>query len=80
MIYNQTWIFLEAVGYAPCYSIAGDKISKMQQQALEKGISLLDFNTFVSSLGFPPWGTFEKRVQQYVVKTKRANKSTKIKR
>jgi len=36
MIYNQTWIFLESVGYAPCYSIAGDKISKLQQQALKK--------------------------------------------
>jgi len=80
MIYNQTWIFLEAVGYAPCYSIAGDKISKLQQQALKKGISLLDFNTFVSSLGFPPWKTFEKRIQQYIAKTKKASKSGKIKR
>jgi hypothetical protein len=80
MIYNQTWIFLEAVGYAPCYSIAGDKISKLQQQALKKGISLLNFNTFVSSLGFPPWKTFEKRIQQYIAKTKKASKSGKIKR
>ena len=68
MIYSQTWIFLEAVGYAPCYSIAGDKISRLQQQALKKGISLLDFNTYVSSLGFPPWKTFEKRIQQYIAK------------
>ena len=80
MIYNQTWIFLEAVGYAPCYSIAGDKISKLQQQALKKEISLLDFNTFVSSLGFPPRETFEKRIQQYIAKTKKAGKSGRIKR
>lgn len=80
MIYNQTWIFLEAVGYAPCYSIAGDKISRLQQQALKKGINLLDFNTFVSSLGFPPWKTFEKRIQQYIAKTKKAGKSSEIKR
>lgn len=80
MIYNQTWIFLEAVGYAPCYSIAGDKISRLQQQALKKGINLQDFNTFVSSLGFPPWKTFEKRIQQYIAKTKKAGKSSEIKR
>ena len=80
MIYNQTWIFLQSVGYAPCYSIAGDKISKLQQQALKKGISLLDFNTFVSSLGFPPRETFEQRIQQYIAKTKKTSKSSKIKR
>lgn len=77
MIYNQTWIFLETVGYAPCYSIAGDKVSKLQQQALKKGISLLDFNTFVSSLGFPHRETFEKRIQQYIARNKNTRKSRK---
>lgn len=66
MIYNQTWIFLESVGYAPCYSIAGDVIRKLQQRALKKGISLLDFNTYVSSLGFPARKIFEQKIREFI--------------
>jgi len=65
-IYNQTWIFLESVGYAPCYSIAGEKIRKLQEYALRKGISLLDFNTYVSSLGFPHREIFEQRIREFI--------------
>jgi len=68
-IYNQTWIFLESVGYAPCYSIAGNTIGKLQQLALKKGIRLLDFNTYVSSLGFPPREIFEQKLKEYINKT-----------
>jgi len=67
-IYNQTWIFLEEVGYAPCYSIAGDVIRRLQQLALKKGISLIDFNTHVSSLGFPPRVIFEQKIKEYIRK------------
>jgi hypothetical protein len=66
MIYNETWGFLETVGYAPCYSIAGDVIRKLQQQALKRGITLLDFNTYVSSLGFPHREIFEQRVKDFI--------------
>ena len=66
MIYNQTWIFLTTVGYAPCYSIAGDRIRALQQRALKRGISLVDFNTYVSSLGFPAREIFEKRVREFI--------------
>jgi hypothetical protein len=68
MIYNQTWVFLESVGYAPCYSIAGNMISKLQQHALKKGISLLDFNTYVSSLGFPARKIFERKIKEFIRK------------
>jgi len=68
LIYNQTWIFLESVGYAPCYSIGGDVIRKLQQRALKKGISLLDFNTYVSSLGFPAREIFEQRIREFISK------------
>jgi len=67
-IYNQTWIFLEAVGYAPCYSIAGEMIRKLQQRALKKGITLLDFNTYVSSLGFPARKIFEQKIKEFINK------------
>jgi len=66
MIYNQTWIFLETVGYAPCYSIVGDVIRKLQQCALKKGISLQDFNTYVSSLGFPAREIFEQKINEFI--------------
>jgi len=71
MIYNQTWIFLENVGYAPCYSIAGDVIRKLQERALKRGISLQDFNTYVSSLGFPAREIFEQKIKEFI------NRSTK---
>jgi len=66
LIYNQTWVFLESVGYAPCYSIVGDVIRKLQQRALKKGISLLDFNTYVSSLGFPAREIFEQKIRKFI--------------
>jgi hypothetical protein len=74
MIYNQTWIFLESVGYAPCYSIAGDKIKKLQQQAIKKGMSQIDFNTYVASLGFPAPEIFEQKVQQHIASVKKKTK------
>jgi len=66
MIYDQTWGFLESVGYAPCYSIAGDVVRKLQRRALKKGISLLDFNTYVSSLGFPTREIFEQKIREFI--------------
>jgi hypothetical protein len=66
MIYDQTWMFLRTVGYAPCYSIAGDRIRALQQRALKRGITLVDFNTYVSSLGFPAREIFEQRVRGFI--------------
>ncbi len=66
MIYNETWGFLETVGYAPCYCIAGDVIRKLQTLAMKKGVSLVEFNTYVSSLGFPPRKIFERRIKDFI--------------
>ena len=66
MIFYETWGFLETVGYAPCYSIAGDVIRRLQQKALRKGVSLIEFNTYVSSLGFPPRKIFEQRINDFI--------------
>jgi len=71
MIYNQTWIFLESVGYAPCYSIEGDKIKRLQQRATNKGISQIDFNTYVASLGFPAPEIFEQKVKKHIASAKK---------
>jgi hypothetical protein len=66
MIYNQTWIFLSMVGYAPCYSMAGNMIQRLQNLAIKNGISMIDFNTYVSSLGFPPRKIFEEKLKTFV--------------
>lgn len=66
MIFYETWGFLETVGYAPCYSIAGDVIRRLQQKALKKGVDLIEFNTYVSSLGFPPRKIFEQRIDDFI--------------
>jgi hypothetical protein len=66
MIFYETWGFLETVGYAPCYSIAGDVIRRLQQKALKSGVDLIEFNTYVSSLGFPPRKIFEQRTNDFI--------------
>jgi hypothetical protein len=66
MVFYETWGFLETVGYAPCYSIAGDVVRRLQQEALKKGTNLIEFNTYVSSLGFPPRKIFERRINEFI--------------
>ena len=66
MIFYETWGFLETVGYCPCYSIAGDVIRRLQQKALRQGVDLIEFNTYVSSLGFPPRRIFEQRINDFI--------------
>lgn len=63
MIYSQTFFFLSMVGYAPCYSMAGDMIRRLQNLAIKNKISILDFNTYASSLGFPIRKIFEEKLK-----------------
>jgi len=53
-IFDQFFLFQTRPGYAPCYSIAGDRIRQLQINAKERGRTEIDFNTFVSSIGFLP--------------------------
>ncbi len=62
LIYDQTFFFQEHAGYAPCYSIFGQRLAGLQKKALKKGVSRLDFNTFVASRGFPARTLFEKEI------------------
>jgi len=64
MIYDQNFFFQENPGYAPCYSMAGMAIRDIQAQALARGVSLLEFNTYLSSMAFPPRTIFEKRLKE----------------
>jgi len=65
MIYNQTFFFLSMVGYAPCYSMAGDMIRRLQDLAIKNKISVVDFNTYASSLGFPIRRIFEEKLKAF---------------
>ncbi len=52
-------------GYASTYAILGESIASIQQEALKNGKKLLDFNTYTSSLGFPPRSVFEEKLRTY---------------
>ncbi len=69
MLYNEIFTFQESPGYAPCYCMAGEELRKIQSLAVEKGKSVVDFNTYVSSMGNTPRTVYEKRLREYVVST-----------
>jgi hypothetical protein len=52
-------------GYASTYAIVGESVANIQREALRSGKRLLDFNTYVSSLGFPPRSVFEEKLRTY---------------
>lgn len=64
MVFNQIFIFQENPGYAPCYSIAGMSLKKLQDKARKNGKNILEFNTVASSMGFPPRTVFEERLRK----------------
>jgi len=47
--------------------MAGEELRKIQSLAIEKGKTVLDFNTYVSSMGFPPRTIYEKRLREYAM-------------
>jgi hypothetical protein len=53
-------------GYASTYAIIGEIVGEMQQLAEGKGVDLVAFNTYVSSMGFPSRSVFEERLKEYV--------------
>jgi hypothetical protein len=52
-------------GYASTYAIIGESIADIQQEALRNGKDLLSFDTYASSLGFPPRSAFEEKLKKY---------------
>ncbi|MFB0501010.1 MAG: hypothetical protein ACETVP_00915 [Candidatus Bathyarchaeia archaeon] len=69
MLYNEVFTFQDSPGYAPCYCMAGEELRKIQSLAVEKGKSVIDFNTYVSSMGYTPRTVYEKRLREYAVST-----------
>jgi len=67
-IYSQTFFFLSNVGYAPCYSMAGEGIRELQELAVKNGKRAIDFNTYASSLGFPGRTIFEEKLRIFASK------------
>jgi hypothetical protein len=64
-IYDQTFFFLATVGYAPCYSMAGEALRELQELAVKNGKTAIDFNTYASSLGFPGRTIFEEKLRKF---------------
>jgi len=69
LVYDQVFTFQDNAGYAPCYCMAGEELRRIQSLAVKKGRSVLDFNTYVSSIGFLPRTVYEKRLREYAVST-----------
>jgi len=55
-------------GYASTYAIIGESIRGIQDKALRNGKSLLDFNTYACSMGFPARTVFEERLREFAAK------------
>jgi hypothetical protein len=64
-IFDQIFSFQVRPGYAPCYSIAGNRIRQLQLKAKERGRSEIDFNTYAASLGFLPRNVFEQKLNDF---------------
>ena len=64
-IYDQTFIFLSTVGYAPCYSMAGEALRELQELAKKNGKKVIYFNTYASALGFPGRTIFEQKLHDF---------------
>jgi len=69
MLYNEVFTFQDSPGYAPCYCMAGEELRKIQSIAVEKGKSVIDFNTYVSSMGYTPRTVYEKKLREYAAST-----------
>ncbi len=55
-------------GYASTYAILGESVASIQREALRNGKSLLDFNTYACSLGFPTRSVFEEKLRAYATR------------
>ncbi|MBS3147462.1 hypothetical protein J4219_01105 [Candidatus Woesearchaeota archaeon] len=64
LVFDQTFHFLERPGYAPCYSIFGQRLRDLQAKAMKKGVSQVEFNTFVASSGFAARTVFESKLRK----------------
>lgn len=67
MLYNEIFTFQDSPGYAPCYCMAGEELRKIQSLAVERGKSVIDFNTYASSIGYAPRTVYEKRLREYAM-------------
>lgn len=52
-VYDQVFTFQDTPGYAPGYAIAGARLRRLLDRAEAAGATRRDFNTYVSSMGFP---------------------------
>ncbi len=52
-------------GYASTYAILGERVATIQQVALTNGKTLVNFDTYTCSLGFPARSVFEEKLRSY---------------
>jgi hypothetical protein len=70
MVYHQLFPAHQGngPGYASTYAIVGESIREIQNRAVRNGKSLLDFNTYACSMGFPARTIFEDKLRAFAAK------------
>ena len=70
MVYHQLFPAHQGngPGYASTYAIVGESIREIQNKAVRNGKSLLDFNTYACSMGFPARTIFEDRLRAFATR------------
>jgi hypothetical protein len=70
MVYHQLFPAHQGngPGYASTYAIVGESIREIQNRAVRNGKTLLDFNTYACSMGFPARTIFEDRLRAFATK------------
>jgi hypothetical protein len=70
MVYHQLFPAHQGngPGYASTYAIVGESIREIQNRAVRNGKSLLDFNTYACSMGFPARTIFEDRLRAFATR------------
>jgi len=66
-VYYQVFPSHQGVGpgYATTYAVMGEIIREIQNKAIRNGKSILDFNTYACSIGYPPKTIFEERLRAF---------------
>jgi len=66
MVWDQVFTFQDTPGYAPAYAYMGERLRALENEALEDGLSRVDFNTQACSVGWAPWPQYENRLRNWV--------------
>ncbi len=66
LIHNQNFFFQANPGWTPNYPMIGHMIAELREKAEKKGIDRVEFNTYVSAMGFAPIYILTGRIEDFI--------------